>query len=190
MKPPYNILAVDIGSVSIGVVAINASKEIINSAYVFHQGKIFEKLHLTLKEFDLSAICGIASTTSTPGIIQTNGSFDNRVAVIAACRQFNSSIGSILMVGGEKFGVVRFDDEGNYTGYKANTSCAAGTGSFLDQQTQRLNLDNIEELSRIAFENDGALPKIASRCAVFAKTDLVHAQQEGYTLDEICDGLC
>ena len=112
------------------------------------------------------------------------------MAVIEACRQFNPSIGSILIVGGEKFGVVRFDDEGNYTGYKANTSCAAGTGSFLDQQAQRLNLDSIEELSRIAFENDGALPKIASRCAVFAKTDLVHAQQEGYTLDEICDGLC
>jgi len=190
MEPPYNILAVDIGSVSIGVVEINASKEIISSAYVFHQGKIAEKLNRILEEFDLSAICGIAATTSTPDIILTNGSYDNRVAVIEACRQFNQSIGSILMVGGEKFGVVRFDDEGNYTGYKANTSCAAGTGSFLDQQAQRLNLDSIEELSRIAFENDGALPKIASRCAVFAKTDLVHAQQEGYTLDEICDGLC
>jgi predicted CoA-substrate-specific enzyme activase len=190
MDPPYNILAVDIGSVSIGVVEINASKKIISSAYVFHQGKIVENLCHILEDFDLSAICGIASTTSTPDIIRTNGSFDNRVAMIEACRQFNPSIGSILMVGGEKFGVVRFDDEGNYTGYKANTSCAAGTGSFLDQQAQRLNLGSIEELSRIAFENDGALPKIASRCAVFAKTDLVHAQQEGYTLDEICDGLC
>jgi predicted CoA-substrate-specific enzyme activase len=190
MKPPDNILAVDIGSVSIGLVQLNPSKKIISSAYAFHQGKIFEKLSDMLKEFDLSTICGIATTTSTPDIIQNNGRYDNRVAVIEACRQFNPSIGTILMVGGEKFGIARFDDEGNYTGYKANTSCAAGTGSFLDQQAQRLNLASIEELSRIAFKNDGALPKIASRCAVFAKTDLVHAQQEGYTLDEICDGLC
>ena len=45
-------------------------------------------------------------------------------------------------------------------------------------------------MSERAFSNQGAIPKIASRCAVFAKTDLVHAQQEGYSLDQICDGLC
>jgi predicted CoA-substrate-specific enzyme activase len=45
-------------------------------------------------------------------------------------------------------------------------------------------------LSEKAFSNRGRVPKIASRCAVFAKTDLVHAQQEGYTLEQICDGLC
>ena len=38
--------------------------------------------------------------------------------------------------------------------------------------------------------NRGEIPKIASRCAVFAKTDLSHAQQEGFSLAEICDGLC
>ncbi|MFH1437667.1 MAG: acyl-CoA dehydratase activase [Pseudomonadota bacterium] len=74
--------------------------------------------------------------------------------------------------------------------YKANTSCAAGTGSFLDQQALRLNLAGSEELSEIAFDNTGQILKIASRCAVFAKTDLIHAQQEGYTLPEISDGLC
>jgi len=71
-----------------------------------------------------------------------------------------------------------------------NTSCAAGTGSFLDQQARRLNLDSAAALSEKAFRNRGGIPKIASRCAVFAKTDLVHAQQEGYTLEQICDGLC
>jgi hypothetical protein len=70
------------------------------------------------------------------------------------------------------------------------TSCAAGTGSFLDQQARRLNLQTAEALSRRAICNRGNIPKIATRCAVFAKTDLVHAQQEGYTLDQICDGLC
>ena len=73
MSPPYNILAVDIGSVSIGIVEINASKEIVNSTYVFHQGKIVEELYHILQGFDLSAICGIATTTSTPSIIRTNG---------------------------------------------------------------------------------------------------------------------
>ncbi|MFH1090252.1 MAG: acyl-CoA dehydratase activase, partial [Pseudomonadota bacterium] len=90
----------------------------------------------------------------------------------------------------EKFGVVLFDEAGNYRKYKSNTSCAAGTGSFLDQQAERLDLDSIEDLGAAALSNKGAVPQIASRCAVFAKTDLVHAQQEGYCLEEICDGLC
>ena len=94
------------------------------------------------------------------------------------------------MVGGEKFGLIQFDTRGNYQHYKANTSCAAGTGSFLDQQAERLNLSGSAELSEIAMQNRGPVPKIASRCAVFAKTDLVHAQQEGYRLEQICDGLC
>ena len=61
---------------------------------------------------------------------------------------------------------------------------------FLTSRPEGLNLKNVEELSELAFNNKGAMPKIASRCAVFAKTDLVHAQQEGYLLEEICDGLC
>ncbi|MBW2219230.1 MAG: CoA activase, partial [Deltaproteobacteria bacterium] len=92
--------------------------------------------------------------------------------------------------GGEKFGLIRFDEKGNYLNFKANTSCAAGTGSFLDQQAERLGLSSINELSDEAFANTGPVPKIASRCSVFAKTDIVHAQQEGYSLTQICDGLC
>ena len=54
----------------------------------------------------------------------------------------------------------------------------------------RLSLASTQELSRLALENRGQIPMIASRCAVFAKTDIIHAQQEGYSLSEICDGLC
>jgi activator of 2-hydroxyglutaryl-CoA dehydratase len=86
--------------------------------------------------------------------------------------------------------LVLFDNEGNYNNYRSNTSCAAGTGSFLDQQALRLNLNGIAELSTIALSNKSKAPKIASRCAVFAKTDLIHAQQEGYSVSEIADGLC
>ena len=82
-----------------------------------------------------------------------------------------------------------FDKNGEYRNYISNSSCAAGTGNFLDQQAERLNLPDIMEFSKIAYENTGGFPKIASRCAVFAKTDLIHAQQEGYSLGEICDGL-
>ncbi len=73
---------------------------------------------------------------------------------------------------------------------KQTTSCAAGTGSFLDQQAGRLNLSGIEELCNKALENKEAIPSIASRCAVFANTDIIHAQQRGYSVGAICESLC
>ncbi|MCP4348794.1 MAG: CoA activase [Desulfobacterales bacterium] len=190
MRIHSNILGIDVGSVSVSVAEINPEKEVIKTAYEFHHGNIAENLAKILDTFNLSRICGIASTTSTPSILKVNRQYDNQVSIIAGTQHFHNKIGTVLIVGGEKFGALFFDEHGNYRKYKANTSCAAGTGSFLDQQAKRLNITGIEELSDIAFNNRDAVPKIASRCAVFAKTDLVHAQQQGYTLEEICDGLC
>ncbi|PKL17601.1 MAG: CoA activase, partial [Spirochaetae bacterium HGW-Spirochaetae-5] len=116
--------------------------------------------------------------------------FDSRISFISAAKHVHGRPGAILIIGGEKFGLAMFDEKGNYRNYKSNTSCAAGTGSFLEQQAKRLNLKDIQTFSEIAGSNTGSIPKIASRCAVFAKTDLIHAQQEGYSLAEICDGLC
>ncbi len=184
------VLGIDVGSVSISVAAVDRHRNVAQQAYEFHRGRILVCLQNILSGFDISRICGIASTSSTPSILNRARTFDNRIALIEACRLFHAEIGSILLVGGEKFGLIQFDAHGNYQRYKANTSCAAGTGSFLDQQAERLNLNSSAALSEIAMQNRGPIPKIASRCAVFAKTDLVHAQQEGYRLEQICDGLC
>ncbi len=96
----------------------------------------------------------------------------------------------ILHVGAEKFYLVKKDPEGRYESSRTNTSCAAGTGSFLDQQVKRLDIASVKEFCTLAEENRDNVPDIASRCSVFAKTDLIHAQQEGYSLGAICDGLC
>jgi predicted CoA-substrate-specific enzyme activase len=190
MRSHPNILGIDIGSVSIAVVEITSHQQIVQSAYEFHRGDTAAKLKNILTGFNLKTIGGIAATASTPAILKVNRQYDNRLSVIAAAHHFHDNVGSILLVGGEKFGLIRFDKDGHYLNFRSNTPCAAGTGSFLDQQANRLNLGGIAELSRMAFNNKGAIPKIATRCAVFAKTDLAHAQQEGYTLSEICDGLC
>jgi predicted CoA-substrate-specific enzyme activase len=184
------IVGIDIGSIAVSVAGMNLQREILGTAYEFHQGEIRATLRRILDRLDIREPCGMAVTSSSLSDLKKAAQYDARVAVISAVRHFHRKVGSILLVGGEKFGLIRFDEESNYVGFKANTSCAAGTGSFLDQQARRLGLTGIEELSDVAFRNRGAVPKIASRCAVFAKTDLIHAQQEGYSLEEICDGLC
>ncbi len=183
------ILGIDIGSVYISMALMDQEKNIEKTSYFAHQGKITEKLDKELREYPLSEISHIALTTSVPDIFRVGVRYDNRVSFITAVREYFNKIGSVLIVGGEKFGLAFFDNNGNYVKYKGNTSCAAGTGSFLDQQAQRMNIPNIAEFSRLALENEGDFPRIASRCAVFAKTDIIHAQQEGYKKQEIADGL-
>jgi predicted CoA-substrate-specific enzyme activase len=184
------ILGIDIGSVSLSVAEIGRKREILNTIYRFHRGDIRGALREALNGFDLRGNCKVAATSSSPSILRANRRYDNRVAVMEAARHFHHDIGSILIVGGEAFGLIGFHENGRYRSFRTNTSCAAGTGSFLDQQARRLNLDHAAALSERACSNRGSVPKIASRCAVFSKTDLVHAQQEGYSLEQICDGLC
>jgi len=72
--------------------------------------------------------------------------------------------------------------------FAMNTMCAAGTGSFLDQQSHRLGYD-IDEFSQLSLKSTTP-PRVAGRCSVFAKTDMIHLQQ-GATPDyEIIAGLC
>ncbi len=66
--------------------------------------------------------------------------------------------------------------------------CAAGTGRFLEQQAYRLNIP-IEELGARALEWTGAPPRIAARCSVFAKSDLIHLQQKGWPISAMLAGL-
>ncbi|WP_167605299.1 acyl-CoA dehydratase activase [Maribellus sediminis] len=190
MNVENKYLGIDVGSVAISIVILNDKKEIIDTAYDFHEGKIADKLIELLSPFNLKNIRGIATTSSTPSYIKSSAVYDSRVTYITASKSMHKKVGSILIVGGERFGLVLFDDKQQYRTFKGNSSCAAGTGSFLDQQAKRLNLDSISSFSDLANQNHGDFPKIASRCSVFAKTDLIHAQQEGYSLSEICDGLC
>lgn len=182
-------LGIDIGSVSVAIAVTDPSGHILHSGYAFHKGRITEILTGLLEKIELEKIRATGYTSSSGSAIRSGSRVDSRVAFITAAKHLHPEVRSLLIIGAEKFGLVTFNENGEYSNYRANSSCAAGTGNFLDQQAERLNIKDIREFSRIAYENKGPIPKIASRCAVFAKTDLIHAQQEGYSLAEICDGL-
>jgi predicted CoA-substrate-specific enzyme activase len=185
-----SVLGVDIGSVSVSCALAGGDGGILRTAYRFHEGKIGEALSRAVMDLHAEEPVRIAFTSTSPRLIPDAGAFDSLVSLIEAVKRLFGRVGGILYVGGEKFGLIRFDGEGNYLGARGNSSCAAGTGSFLDQQARRLGLGKIGELARIALANTSEAPKISTRCAVFARTDLVHAQAAGYTMGEICDGLC
>ncbi|MFO7569603.1 MAG: acyl-CoA dehydratase activase [Smithellaceae bacterium] len=185
-----HILGIDIGSVALSLVVMDGQGAIVNKSYQFHQGAIADTLLAMLVDVDIAEIGGIAMTQSGPDIFEDVPRYDTQIAMIAAVKKYHEGVGSILFVGGENFGLITFNEKGDYERFRSSSSCAAGTGSFLDQQAKRLNLKSIETLSTVAFCNQSNTPKIATRCAVFAKTDLIHAQQEGYSVGQISDGLC
>ena len=73
--------------------------------------------------------------------------------------------------------------------FAMNTLCAAGTGAFLDQQAERLGIRIDGEFARLALASQRPA-RVAGRCTVFAKSDMIHLQQEGTPLDDILAGLC
>ncbi len=72
--------------------------------------------------------------------------------------------------------------------YGMNGDCAAGTGAFLDQQASRLKYE-VEDIGAIV-EGAPRTAQIAGRCSVFAKSDMIHAQQKGFAPPEVLKGLC
>ncbi|MBN1697961.1 MAG: hypothetical protein JW881_10645 [Spirochaetales bacterium] len=190
-EPVITVLGIDIGSVAVSVALIDDNKTILTTSYCFHHGSIKEKLTDILCGLKTTPPSAIAVTSSTPDIIAKADRYDTQLSVIRGVRHLYPDTGSILFVGGQNYGLITFNERGEYKSYRANSSCAAGTGSFLDQQAKRLNIGSSSELSGIALSNRGnERPGIATRCAVFTKTDLIHAQQQGYSVGQISDGLC
>lgn len=72
--------------------------------------------------------------------------------------------------------------------FSVNEHCAGGTGSFFEDQMTRLGLP-LEDYSALC-EQATSIPRLSGRCAVFAKTDIIHRQQEGIPTPDILLGLC
>jgi activator of 2-hydroxyglutaryl-CoA dehydratase len=73
--------------------------------------------------------------------------------------------------------------------FALNTGCAAGTGSFLDQQADRLGISIEDEFGNLALQSKN-VPRMAGRCSVFAKSDMIHLQQQATPNCDIIAGLC
>ncbi|MBN1283290.1 MAG: hypothetical protein JXA24_05925 [Proteobacteria bacterium] len=171
----------------VGALAVKAACSDGRSAYRIHRGEPEE------------AILSIIGELGEPGAVAVTGSggrriadslglsyVDPAVALIAATEE-GTTARHIIDIGGGSLSIVDLDEEGRFAGFRTNSLCAAGTGSFLDEQAARMKLTDDEKAAERAIAEP---PRIAARCAVFAKSDLIHRQQEGFTIPEMWSGLC
>jgi len=182
-------LGLDIGSKNIYFALLN--NDIVDRGIMSHNGDIKGILKKILSDLDKKHDLENINTIGITGKIDIPGlkSIDPILASIEANRYLKTGCKNILSIGCESFYLIFLDDDYNYIEHSINSDCASGTGSFIDQQAERLGLTT-EELAYKAYEFKSKSPSIATRCAVFAKSDIIHAQAKGYSKEAIASGIC
>jgi predicted CoA-substrate-specific enzyme activase len=191
VKPP--VLGIDLGSVSAKVVVVQDGR-IQHSLYRRHLGRPAETLALMLEEeggwSGLEAVFTGSSSVSAAAAAGTTP-VNEVVSLAAAVTAWLPEVRSVIEMGGQDSKLLRFREKGGssvFDDFSMNSICAAGTGSFLDQQASRLGLSP-EDMGRLSLECEDP-PRIAGRCSVFAKSDMIHLQQIGTPVPDIVAGLC
>ena len=194
-------IGIDIGSVSLNTVVLDDKNTILEDYYDYIHGKPFNILHerLTkiLDRISVNAISGIA-ITGTGGKLATDligGIFVNEIiAQATSTGRLFPEARTVIEIGGEdsKLIILEKDPSNGHSrliDFEMNSICAAGTGSFLDQQARRIGVPIEKEFGEMSLRSVDP-PRIAGRCSVFAKSDMIHHQQIATPLHDIVAGLC
>lgn len=193
MKEYY--LGVDVGSVSTNIVLLDDNNNVVLKKYIRTQGKPIYILQKGLKEIkdeigevNIKSVGTTGSGRYLASIILGSDIIKNEITAHAvASLNFIPEVKTILEIGGQDSKIIILRD-GIVTDFAMNTVCAAGTGSFLDRQADRLGID-IKEFGQYALKSKNPV-RIAGRCAVFAESDMIHKQQLGHNQEDIINGLC
>ncbi len=194
-------MGLDIGSISVKVAIIDENNNLIYTGYQRHQGKpnkvaldmlkeMKDKVHLP--SIINASITGINTTIAGKSLLVSS---ENEIICQAkAASLLYPDVKSIIEMGGQdsKLILVEFDRNINDVvihDFAMNTICAAGTGSFLDQQANRVGVSIEKDFGELSLKSSKP-PRIAGRCSVFAKSDMIHLQQVGTPVHDIVAGLC
>ncbi|MCU0474031.1 MAG: acyl-CoA dehydratase activase [Bacteroidales bacterium] len=195
----YYLLGVDIGSVSLNTVVMDANHNIIEEYYDYVHGKPFNVLNTRLVSIleRIGSFEGIAFT-GTGGKLATEligGVFVNEIiAQATSSGKLFPDAKTVIEIGGEDSKLIILEKDpvsgtSRLVDFEMNSICAAGTGSFLDQQARRIGVPIEKEFGEMSLKSTDP-PRIAGRCSVFAKSDMIHHQQIATPLHDIVAGLC
>jgi predicted CoA-substrate-specific enzyme activase len=190
-------LGVDIGSVNAKLALIDENAKVIQ----FDTEKVISSPRAAVgtlvarlsERFNLKDIVAAGVSGSGRAVIPKElgwTEYSSSLAIAAGLLHHYPDVKTIIQIGGQSTLVIELED-GLKKPWKveSNPLCAAGTGRFLEQQAYRLSI-SMEDFASLALKCNGTPPRIAARCSVFAKTDLIHLQQKGAPLDAMLYALC
>ncbi|HIJ20136.1 MAG TPA: CoA activase, partial [Deltaproteobacteria bacterium] len=214
-------VGIDAGSVSVNCIVINEGKEIVYEApYQRHFGRVDEQVPALMEDlyqrFGEENIITLSFTgnhgKSLSERLHAFYEFDTISQVLGATF-VTPGVRTIISMGGQDTALfqIGYDSNGGNSGQNAwtleyfntNGPCASGTGSFIDQQAERLatsiygektdvsqdRIDSIlSDFIRLGTESQKPA-NVACRCTVFTKSDMIHLQNRGEKLEDIIYGL-
>ncbi len=210
----YLYVGVDAGSVSLNCVVLDEEKNLVYEApYKRHLGKVEEEaltlLEEILERFGADAIRSI-SFTGNHGkkLSEKVGAFYEfeTISQVLGSLYVKPDVRTIISMGGQDtalFQIRHYDGGWDLEHFATNGPCASGTGSFIDQQAQRLatsiyskdvdlsqrHIDEIlKDFIDLGLKSERAA-NVACRCTVFTKSDMIHLQNRGERLEDIIHGL-
>lgn len=189
-------LGIDVGSVTTKLAVIDETGKYVDSVMLKTAGTpvaavqngmrmLYEK---RITDYEVKGVGTTGSGRSLAGSLVGADVVKNEITAHAVAASVNvPGVQTILEIGGQDSKIIILRD-GIVTDFAMNTVCAAGTGSFLDHQAQRLGVP-IQDFGSTALRSTNPA-RIAGRCGVFAESDLIHKQQLGYPVEDLLYGLC
>ncbi len=195
------VIGIDLGSITAKIVFLDQDQNILEHHYFRHKGhpgertlEVLEEMFTRFSEDKIYSV-GVTGSGGKRVAPHLNATFINEViAESLAVSRLYKGVRSIINIGGQDSKLIHIrngKNDGKFIidNFSMNTLCAAGTGAFLDQQASRLGIDIENEFGELALRSKNP-PRIAGRCSVFAKSDMIHLQQKGTPLHDIVAGLC
>lgn len=179
-------VGIDIGSTTVKSVVMDENKNVIYTLYKRHfsdtKKTVCEVIEELIKKYDTYEFT--VGLTGSGAISTANFLELPFIQEVVACKRavekYIPKVDVVIELGGEDAKIIYF---GKSIEQRMNGTCAGGTGAFLDQMATLLNTDTagLNELSK----KHKTIYPIASRCGVFAKTDIQPLLNEGAAKEDI-----
>ena len=179
-------VGIDIGSTTVKVVVLDEENKLLFRSYERHYSKTRERACETLRSIrDMLSGQSIKVTiTGSAGLgVATASGIDFVQEVYATAAAVNTYIpdtDAVIELGGEDAKIIFF---GGALEERMNGSCAGGTGAFIDQMATLMNV-SVQELDSLSLKHEKIYP-IASRCGVFAKSDIQPILNQGGRKEDV-----
>ncbi len=199
--PVATYLGIDIGSVSTNLVLIDARGDVLHEIYLRTQGRPIEVVNRGLQEIDARfgrnvMVCGVGTTGSGRELIgELIGADTVRDEITAhktgaahvAEKYLDRPVDAIFEVGGQDAKFISLD-HGVVVDFTMNEACAAGTGSFLEEQAEKLDVSIVGEFAERALRSRAPI-RLGERCTVYMEMDVTSFVRNGADRDDILAGL-
>lgn len=181
-----NSLGLDIGSSTIKLVLMDDSHHLIRQEQAPHYGCIKETLGKMLSTIRADRV--LLTGTNATQLVDDSAIMGDITCIHDGIGVIAPAAESVIEIGAQSARYVTDLKGDTPPRFSVNERCAGGTGSFFEDQMNRLSLP-LSSYSSCVSEAL-TVPRLSGRCSVFAKTDIIHCQQEGVPTSDILLGLC